>query len=101
VLLNLIKNAKDALVENQIKNPKIRIKSSMMSDKLVVEICDNGGGIDESIIDKIFAPYFSTKDQKHGTGLGLYMSKMIIDEHLNGRLSVYNTEEGVCFKIEI
>lgn len=101
VLLNLIKNAKDALVENKIKNPKIVIKSIMTREKLVVEVYDNGGGIDEKIIDKIFDPYFSTKDKKQGTGLGLYMSKMIIDEHLNGQLSVHNTKLGVCFKIEI
>jgi signal transduction histidine kinase len=101
VLLNLIKNAQDALVENKVINPKIIIRSTATREELRVEICDNGGGIKTEIIDKIFDPYFSTKDHKHGTGLGLYMSKMIIDEHLNGKLSVYNTKLGVCFKIEI
>nr|WP_321267871.1 cache domain-containing protein [uncultured Sulfurimonas sp.] len=101
VMLNLIKNAKDILVDKKIKNPKIKISSRCQRDKLVVEVCDNGGGIDESIIEKIFDPYFSTKDKHNGTGLGLYMSKMIIEEHLDGKLSVVNSKDGACFKIEI
>lgn len=101
VLLNLIKNAKDALVDNKIKNPKIRIQSSVSKERVEFFLCDNAGGIDAEIIDKIFDPYFSTKDKKQGTGLGLYMSKMIIDEHLGGRLSVTNSKQGACFKIEI
>jgi signal transduction histidine kinase len=101
VMLNLIKNAKDILVDKQVKNPKITIKSRCDSEKLTVEVCDNGGGIDEKIIGRIFDPYFSTKDKQSGTGLGLYMSKMIIEEHLGGSLSVRNAKEGACFKIEI
>ena len=101
VLLNIIKNAKDALLAKKIQNPKIVIVTSCHKEKLVVEIFDNAGGIELLIIDKIFEPYFSTKDYKHGTGLGLYMSKMIIEEHLNGELSVRNTKDGACFRIEI
>ncbi|MBU1658684.1 cache domain-containing protein [bacterium] len=101
VILNLIKNSKDVLVQNKVKNPKITITSTCQEDKLIVKVCDNGGGIDEKIKDKIFEPYFSTKDKKSGTGLGLYMSKMIIEEHLNGKLTVANTKEGVCFIIEL
>ena len=101
VILNLIKNAKDVLVDQKIENPKIIISSTSYKDKLVVEVCDNGGGVDEKIIDKIFEPYFSTKDKKSGTGLGLYMSQMIIQEHLDGEISVTNNEEGACFKIVI
>jgi len=101
VLLNLIKNAKDVLSCKKIQNPKITISSTCYKEKLVVSVSDNGGGIDEKIIDKIFEPYFSTKDAKSGTGLGLYMSKMIIEEHLDGTLSVSNTQEGACFKIEL
>lgn len=101
VMLNLIKNAKDILVEKRIQNPKIIITSRCEKEKLIVEVCDNGGGVDEKIIDKIFDPYFSTKDNQNGTGLGLYMSKMIIEEHLYGKLSVRNSENGACFKIEI
>ncbi len=101
VMLNLIKNAKDILVEKEIKNPKITIKTRCQKEKLVVEVCDNAGGIDEAIKEKIFEPYFSTKDKHNGTGLGLYMSKMIIEEHLGGSLSVSNHEDGACFRIEI
>jgi C4-dicarboxylate-specific signal transduction histidine kinase len=101
VMLNLIKNAKDILVDKKIQNPKIKIITRSESKKLIVMVCDNGGGVDEAILDRIFEPYFSTKDKSQGTGLGLYMSKMIIEEHLNGSLSVENSKEGACFKIEI
>ena len=101
VLLNLIKNAKDILVQNSIENKHIRIKYSFENSVLLVTICDNGGGIDEKIIDKIFEPYFSTKDKTSGTGLGLYMSKMIIEEHLDGELNVYNLDDGACFEIKL
>ncbi|WP_294964756.1 cache domain-containing protein [Sulfurimonas sp.] len=108
VMLNLIKNAKDILVDKNIDNPKIRITSRCEKEELIVEVYDNGGGVDESIMDKLFDPYFSTKDKQSGTGLGLYMSKMIIEEHLGGKLSVHNVEDegdvssrGACFKIEI
>ena len=101
VLLNLIKNAKDVLISKEIKDPKIVISSYCEVGSCVVEVCDNGGGISFDIIDKIFDPYFSTKSEKNGTGLGLYMSKMIIEEHHAGRLSATNSKSGVCFKIEI
>jgi len=101
VILNLIKNAKDVLTLKKIQNPKIVITSTCQSDRLVVSVCDNGGGIDEEIKDKIFEPYFSTKDKKVATGLGLYMSKMIIEEHLGGELSFKNTDVGTCFVIKI
>ncbi len=99
VMLNLIKNAKDILIDKKIQNPKIIITTKCEGQKLVVDVCDNGGGVHEDIIDKIFEPYFSTKDEQSGTGLGLYMSKMIIEEHLEGKLNVYNSDGGACFKI--
>ncbi|NPA73209.1 MAG: PAS domain S-box protein [Epsilonproteobacteria bacterium] len=95
VLLNLIKNAEDALVEKEIKNPAIMIHCN----RNVLTIEDNAGGVPEDIMDKIFDPYFSTKTKKDGTGLGLYMSKMIIEDHCGGKLTVENSELGAVFKI--
>jgi polar amino acid transport system substrate-binding protein len=101
VAMNLIKNAEDALLDNKIINPTINIKCYSDKNKSVLEIGDNAGGIDTLIIDKIFDPYFSTKDEHNGTGLGLYMSKMIVEEHCKGLLSVHNSSEGAVFKIEL
>lgn len=99
VILNLIKNAEDALVENKIEKPYIKIKTYTKDFKVILEISDNGGGIPEDIMNKIFDPYFSTKTKKDGTGLGLYMSKTIIEEHCWGKLKVKNNEQGAVFRI--
>ncbi|QOY54539.1 PAS domain S-box protein [Candidatus Sulfurimonas marisnigri] len=95
VVLNILKNAQDNFKEKQIKNPHILITT----EKDSITICDNGGGIDPGIKEKIFDPYFSTKNEKNGTGLGLYMSKRIVEEHHNGSLNVYNKGNGACFSI--
>ena len=101
VILNLIKNAVEALEENNIANPKIYIKSYQKDNKCILEISDNAGGIPTEIVDKIFDPYFSTKEEKNGTGLGLYMSKVIIEDHCNGTISAENNKiGGATFKIE-
>jgi len=97
VVLNLIKNAEDILLDKKIEGAKIIIKT--VGNKLIVS--DNGGGIPEDIIDKIFDPYFSTKTKKDGTGLGLYMSKTIIEDHCGGKLTVSNNEDGAVFQIEL
>ncbi len=101
VILNIIKNAEDILIEREIKNPYIIIKTFECDNKCVIEINDNGGGVALQIKDEIFKPYFTTKDEKNGTGLGLYMSKNIIEKRLNGVLSVYNNENGAVFRIEL
>ncbi len=101
VILNIIKNAEDALVENLILNPEIKITTYYNEDSAVVTISDNANGVSNDIIDKVFDPYFSTKKSKEGTGIGLYMSKIIINEHFKGNLSVYNDDKGAVFEIEI
>ena len=101
VLLNLIKNAEDILLENRIVKPEIILRTFEENGHMVLSIEDNGGGIDKALRDKIFDPYFSTKLDKEGTGLGLYMSKIIIQEHCAGTLSVNNGRNGAIFKIEI
>ncbi len=101
VVLNLIKNAEDVLIEKGVKDPYIKISTYSKDDKYILEVSDNGGGIPEDILPKIFDAYFSTKLEKEGTGLGLYMSKTIIDEHCSGKLSVLNDEFGAVFRIEL
>lgn len=83
--------------EKQIKDPYIKITA----ENRTISISDNGGGIPEEIIENIFDPYFTTKGDKNGTGLGLYMSKTIIEEHHKGKLAVENTDDGVCFTIQL
>jgi signal transduction histidine kinase len=99
VILNLLDNAKDILMEREIKNAKIIIEMVVLNDEVVVIIKDNAGGIDKLFIDKIFDIYFSTKRDKGGSGLGLYMSKLIIERKGMGRLSVVKGEEGAIFSI--
>ena len=101
VILNLIKNAEDILLENKIKNPKITIETSCNDGYCILSVEDNAGGIPENIIDKIFDPYFSTKKAKDGTGLGLYMSKTIIEDHCGGKLIALNGASGAIFKIRL
>ena len=101
VILNIVKNSEDNFIEKKTKNPKIRIETKTMPSHYEITISDNGGGISPHIIDSIFEPYFSTKDEKNGSGLGLYMSKMMIEEHSGGLLQVENIKDGVAFSILI
>jgi signal transduction histidine kinase len=101
VMLNILKNAEDNFIETKTQNPVIEIFTRDTHQGVEVEICDNGGGVDIDIQDKIFDPYFSTKDEKNGTGLGLYMSKTIVEEHHKGVIEVENKEDKACFFITI
>ncbi|MEN8147136.1 MAG: HAMP domain-containing sensor histidine kinase [Campylobacterota bacterium] len=101
VLLNLIKNAEDVLVERAISDAQITIKTFSDEEGHYLEVCDNAGGVPEEMMGRIFDAYFSSKPQDKGSGLGLYMSKTIIEEHCGGRLSVSNSKEGACFCISL
>lgn len=102
VFVNIINNAKDSLISNHTQNALIEIKIYDDEHYVNTEICDNGGGIDAAILPKVFDPYFSTKDEKTGTGLGLYMSKMIVEEHLHGCIEASNNKDGgACFKVRL
>jgi PAS domain S-box-containing protein len=101
VILNILNNAKDALMEHPEEAREILITAEQNDQKTTVYIADNGGGIDPKIIDKIFDPYFTTKFESQGTGLGLYISKLIIEEHLHGIITAENNRDGACIIIEL
>ncbi|WP_072680388.1 ATP-binding protein [Arcobacter sp. LA11] len=100
-ILNILTNAKDVIVENRIKEPLIKIKTYKKNKKGYLEIEDNAGGIKSKVLEKIFDPYFTTKHQSQGTGIGLYMSKMIIEQNMNGKLEAKNGKNGAIFIISI
>jgi signal transduction histidine kinase len=95
VLLNIINNAKDQIVENKIEEGKITI--TLKDNHIFIK--DNAGGINESIINRIFEPYFTTKEEGKGTGMGLYISKLIV-ENMNGKLKIENSLLGATFIID-
>lgn len=99
VFINILNNAKEALVEKNIENRNITIEYYKSKDNIIFEINDNAGGIPSIVMNKIFEPYFSTKQNKNGTGLGLYMSKTIVEKNGHGILGVQNTDIGASFKI--
>ena len=101
VFVNIINNSKDALRLNKPVNAIISIRVYEDEKYINTQVCDNGGGIDVDILPKVFDPYFSTKDEKTGTGIGLYMSKMIIENHLDGTIEVYNNDDGACFRVRL
>lgn len=101
VIINLFNNAKDILLERKIENPKVTLDLKLIDDNVLIIVEDNGGGIDLNILPKIFDPYFTTKHQSVGTGLGLHMSYKIIVESFHGKLYAKNSDKGAKFYIEI
>ena len=101
VILSLLRNSQEAFCEYKTDNAKIILSSQRKDDILQIHIEDNAGGIKEENLNQIFDPYFSTKSQKNGHGLGLYMSKSIIEQNCNGKLEVKNSENGCIFTITL
>jgi signal transduction histidine kinase len=103
VLINLVNNAKDAIVANNPKSRQIDIDIyyDEMSKEIEVYVSDFAGGVPNDVIDKIFEPYFTTKFKAKGTGLGLYMSKVIIEYNMHGKLDVQNINGGARFIIKL
>ena len=100
VLINIINNAKDILIQRKIENPYIKISIYERKENIITTIEDNGGGIKVEPIEKIFEPFF-TYQKINGSGLGLFMSKLIIQNNMNGKLEANNTKDGAIFKIII
>jgi signal transduction histidine kinase len=109
VFLNILNNAKDATISNLVEKKEVHVSCKLENNMNVIYIQDNAGGIPDHIIEKIFDPYFTTKHQSQGTGIGLYMSKDIVEKHLSGLLTVKNQTvkigdmvyNGACFRVAV
>jgi C4-dicarboxylate-specific signal transduction histidine kinase len=101
VLLNILVNARDVVIEREIADATVTITICREGHFSVVTISDNAGGISEEYINKVFDPYFTTKGPQQGTGVGLFMSKTIIEKNMRGKLSVQNIDNGAEFRIEV
>lgn len=100
-ILNIISNAKDALIERKIISPEVKVNIKKGNKYALIQIQDNAGGIAQENIERIFEPYFTTKHAKQGTGIGLYMTKMIIENNMNGFINVENINKGAFFTVKI
>ncbi len=101
VVLNLLSNARDAVLAARQPHPAIRIHAVKAGDIARIDVEDNGIGIDPAILTRIYEPYFTTKEEGKGTGIGLYMSKMIIENNMNGHLEASTLPEGARFTITL
>lgn len=101
ILINLIKNAKEVLVEKEVQNKQIKIYTTEDTQNIYIDIKDNGGGVKKENINKVFQPYFTTKDEHNGTGLGLYMSQTLARKHLHGDLTIKNSIHGAILTLTI
>jgi PAS domain S-box-containing protein len=101
VLLNILANARDIFIARGTEKARVILRAFMEDNKAVVTIEDNGGGIPEAIIGRVFDFYFTTNEARGGTGIGLYMAKNIIEKNMGGTLCAVNTDGGAQFRIEI
>jgi signal transduction histidine kinase len=97
-LLNLFSNAQDAIDDARQREGMITV--SLKQDKrAILKVCDNGGGIAPEALDRVFDPYYTTKEPGKGTGIGLYMTRTIIEEQFKGEIRGFNSDEGACFEV--
>ena len=102
VILNLLKNAAQAMAEDGTSSPSILLRTRREPDTVLIEVIDNGPGMDQKTLNRIFEPFFTTKEVGAGTGLGLSVSYFIITEQHNGRLSASSKPgHGACFSIRL
>ncbi len=98
-IISILNNAKDALKLTHKPDKMVWLSVFKFDNRVIIKIRDNAGGIPDNVIERLCEPYFSTKDSKNGTGIGLYMTKMIIEEHMQGKLKYYNQDNGAVFEI--
>lgn len=101
VLINILNNSKDAILRSKINDGVIRFKIEKNRDSVKISITDNGGGASSEIMNRLFEPYFTTKEKKEGTGIGLYMSKMIIENSMNGSIEMKSIKNGMKTSITL
>jgi len=101
VLLNILNNARDVLLERKVAEPRVTIHVGRADGRPSVTVADNGGGIPPGILDRLFDPYVTTKEEGRGTGIGLYLSRTIIEKNMGGSLTARNTAEGAEFRIRL
>jgi len=101
VLLNIVNNAVDAFAGQSCPDPCISVGIACVGERAVLTMRDNAGGIAEDVLPRIFEPYFTTKEQGKGTGIGLYMAKNIVEKNMNGSLTACNRGDGAEFRIEV
>ena len=101
VLMILLNNSRDAVISKKVENPQVVVNFLQEGSELKICIEDNGGGIPEDILDRVFEPYFTTKFKSDGTGVGLYMSKMIVEDSIGGKLVLENYNDGVLASLTI
>ena len=100
-ILNALINSKEILEERNIPEPFIDIKIENGDKNVVVYIDDNGGGVKDGKVERIFEPYFTTKPTAHGSGLGLFMIKNIVEKNMGGEVEACNTDIGLSIKITL
>jgi signal transduction histidine kinase len=101
VLFNVLNNARDAILEANPKRKSITIRTFTKEKEVTIEITNTGSQIPDEILGELFQPYFTTKGDKDGTGVGLYISKIIVEQRMNGKIQIENVEDGVCCRINL